>query len=135
MRVREAIFAFVLVAALSACGGDPESSPSAELTEITLSCAKFDDTAKKITDAQAALYSGTGSTEAIDTLEAELSALKDGAPADVRTALTDLGAAFRDAEEILDKPTPKNTAKLAELAQKLSDDGQKITAYITAECQ
>lgn len=135
MRVREAIFAAVLVASLSACGGDPESSPSDELTEITLACEKFDDTAKKITDAQASLYSGTGSTEAIDTLEAELSALKDGAPADVRTALTDLSAAFRDAEQILEKPTPENTAKLAAVAQKLSDDGQKITAYIASECK
>ncbi len=135
MRVREAIFAAVLVAALSACGGDPESSPSDELTEITLACEKFEDTAKKITDAQASLYSGTGDTEAIDTLEAELSALKDGAPADVRTALTDLSTAFRDAEQILEKPTPENTSKLADVAQKLSDDGQKITAYIASECE
>ena len=135
MRVREAIFAAVLIVSLSACGGDPESNPSDELTEITLSCEKFDDTAKKITDAQAALYSGTGSSEAIDILEAELAALEDGAPADVRTALADLSAAFRDAEEILEKPTPENTAKLADVAKKLSDDGQKVTAYITAECE
>lgn len=135
MRVREAIFAVVLVAALSACGGDPESSPSDELTEITISCARFDDTARKITDAQAALYSGTGSAEALDTLEAELSALEEGAPSEIRTALRDMSSAFRDAQEVLERPSPANTAKLADLAKKLSDDGQKITAYITSECE
>lgn len=135
MRVREAFFAAVLVVALSACGGDPDSSPSGEITEMTLACDKFADTAKKITDAQTELYSGTGSTEAIDTLEAELSALKDGAPTDVQTALTDLTAAFRDAEALLAEPTPENTTKLADLAQKLSEDGQKVAGYITSECE
>lgn len=104
------------------------------MTEITISCEEFEDTARKITDAQAALYSGPGGTEAIDTLETELSALEEGAPADVRTALRGMTAAFRDAQEILAEPTPENTAKLAELSEELSADSEKITAYITSKC-
>ena len=135
MRVRTVIFGVVIAAALSACSDGSEPDPSAPISEITISCEKFDDTAQKITDAQTSLYSGTGSTEAIDTLETELAALKEGAPADVQDALTDMTAAFRDAEALLTEPTPESSAKLADLAQELSDDGQKITAYITSECE
>jgi hypothetical protein len=139
VRTREAILAVVLGVALSACSGDddgadPDPNPSAPVTEMTVDCDRFSDTSTRITDAQTALYSGTGGTAAIDSLTAELTALKADAPADVQTALTDMLAAFRDAEEILDNPTPENKAKLAELSPKLSADGQRITAYITSQC-
>ena len=139
MRTREALLAVVLAAALSACSGDddtadPDPKPSDPVSEITLECAAFADTAEKITDAQAALYSDTGGAAAIDTLSAELTALKADAPEDIQTALTDLLAAFRDAKEILENPTPENKAKLVDLSPELSADGQKITAYITSQC-
>jgi hypothetical protein len=140
VRTREAILAVTLAIALSACsGGDDESgdakpNPSAPVTEITIDCDKYADTAKVITDAEAELYAGTGGTAAIDTLVTELTALKAGAPAGIQTALTDMEAAFRDAEEILENPTPENKARLADLSPKLSTDGQEITAYIRSEC-
>lgn len=138
MRTREALLAVVLAAALSACSGDdtadPDPKPSDPVTEITLECAEFADTAEKITDAQTALYSGAGGTGAIDTLSAELTALQADAPPEIRTALTGMLAAFRDAEEILENPTPENKARLADLSPKLSADGQRITAYITSQC-
>jgi hypothetical protein len=138
VRIREGILAVLLAAALAACTDDSGSSrptpTGGPLTEVTVDCAKYADTAKRITDAQTALYADTGSTEAIDNLVAELTALKDEAPADIQTALTDMEAAFRDAQEILKHPTPENKARLADLSPKLSDDGQKITAYITSEC-
>ena len=141
MRIRSGILAVALVASLSACSGgdddshDAEPSPSGgPLTEMTIDCARFADTAKKITDAQAALYAGTGGTATIDTLVSELTALKAEAPADIQTALTDMEAAFRDAEEILEHPTRENKARLADLSPKLSADGREITAYITSEC-
>jgi hypothetical protein len=130
-----------LALSVSACsddGDDPESgaSPTSDtpLTEITVDCPEFEDAAKKITDAQAALYSGRGDSEAIDDLVAELDALKEGAPDDVQTALTDMGAAFRDAAALLEKPTRENKAKLVQLAPQLAEDGQTITSYITSEC-
>jgi hypothetical protein len=130
-----------VAAALTACSGgsgdsgDAKPTPTGgQVTEITVDCAKFAGTAKKITDAQAALYSETGGTGAIDTLVTELDALKVGAPSDIQAALTDMESAFRDAEVILKHPTNENKAKLAELAPKLSEDGQKITAYITSKC-
>lgn len=139
MRTREAILAVALALALSACTGDddsadPDPNPSDPVTEITVDCDRFSDTTTKITDAQTALYSGSGGSAAIDTLTAELTALKADAPADIQTALTDMLAAFRDAEKLLDNPTPENKAKLADLSPKLSADGQKITAYITSQC-
>ena len=138
MRSREAILAVALAVTLAACTGDSDDSdPSpteARLSEITIECAEFADTAEKITDAQTALYSDTGSTGAIDTLAAELTALQADAPPEIQTALTGMLAAFRDAEEILESPTQENKARLVELAPKLSADGQKITAYIPSQC-
>jgi len=141
VRTREAILAVVLAFALtlSACSGDDDSddagpNPSDPVSEITLDCDEYADTARAITDAQAQLYAGTGGAAAIDSLVTELTALKAEAPADIQTALTDMEAAFRDAAEILEHPTEENKSRLADLAPKLSDDGQKITAYITSQC-
>jgi hypothetical protein len=129
------VLAAVLMASLSGCGGGSGDKPAAPMTEVTIPCTQFSDTAKKITDAQAEIYGGSGGTEAMDTLLGELDALKDGAPADVKAALTEMGDAFRKAQEIMKDPTQANTAELADLGPKLSADSQKITAYIVSKCQ
>ncbi len=138
MRTLEGFLALALVAALSGCSDDPAAKkpaePSAPMSEITVDCDKFADTAKKINDAQTALYGGTGGQEAIDSLVTELDALKDGAPADVQEALTDMGNGFRSAAEIMENPTAENQAALAALTPKLADDGKKISDYIVDEC-
>jgi anion-transporting ArsA/GET3 family ATPase len=126
--------AAVLLASLTGCGGGSSDKPSAPMTEVAIACDQFSDTAKKIADAQAELYGGTGSTEAIDTLVGELDALKDGAPKDVKAALDEMGDAFRKAQEVMKDPTQASTAELADLGPKLSEDSQKITAYIVAKC-
>jgi len=147
------IFAVALVASLAACSDDPDSdspssgvskSPSSSAsgpsddpaTEVTVDCPEFADTAGKIIEAQAELYSAGGgdASQAIDDLLVELEALKEGAPDDVQGALTNLGSGFQDAAALLESPTKQNQAKLVELAPQLSEDGQKITAYITSEC-
>lgn len=140
MRVHAGILTVVLVAALSGCsdGSDKAGAgalPSVSMTEVTLECDRFADTARAISDAQAALYSGSGDTSALDTLDEELAALGKDAPADVRAALDRMGSAFHDAETFLADPTSANKAALAALAPKLAADSQKITAYITAECE
>lgn len=140
MRVRMGILAVTLALSLTACDDDdPKSdagaSPSdVQLTEVTIDCPQFAEAAQKITEAQAALYDGTGGAGAIDDLVTELNALKDGAPDDIRAALTDMAAAFRDAADILENPNAQNQAALADLSAKLSTDSQKITAYITSKC-
>ncbi|MCW2797604.1 hypothetical protein [Nocardioides sp.] len=139
MRVRMGILAVALALSLAACSddskSDPDPSPSdVVFTEVTIDCPQFADAAKKITDAQAALYDGTGGAGAIDDLVTELNALKEGAPDDIKAALTDMAAAFRDAAQLLENPNPENQAQLADLSAKLSTDSQKITAYITSKC-
>ncbi len=129
----------VLVLA-SGCSGDseePKGAPSTELTEITVECARYADTAQRITDAQTALYDGKDAPEddaAVDALVKELDALQEGAPSDVRTALTDLGEGFRSAQQLLADPTEANRAALAELTPKLSEDSQTVTGWIVEQC-
>ena len=129
----------VLVLA-SGCSGDseePKGAPSTELTEITVECARYADTAQRITDAQTALYDGKDAPEddaAVDALVKELDALQEGAPSDVRSALTDLGEGFRSAQQLLADPTEANRAALAELTPKLSEDSQTVTGWIVEQC-
>jgi hypothetical protein len=136
----------VALLALTACSSDDEpgasaspgatrlGTPSATLTEITVPCAEFQETAAKIAEAQSELYAGTGDDRAIDTLAAELEALKDGAPDDVQDALDTLVDGFRDAEELLADPSAADQEALAEVAAELSAAGQKVTAYVVAQC-
>jgi uncharacterized phage infection (PIP) family protein YhgE len=112
---------------------DPADDPS--VTEVTVDCPEFEDAAKKIADAQTALYDPAGNTdEAIDDLLAELDALKKGAPDDVQQALTDLSSGFQDAADLLENPTQGNQARLVALASQLADDGRQVTDYIQEQC-
>ncbi|WP_182376436.1 hypothetical protein [Nocardioides sp. WS12] len=130
----------VLALLCGGCSDDPDESdadPSAPVTDITVECDRFEDTAQRITDAQTALYDGKDSpadAEAVDTLVAELDALKDDAPDDVDTALTDLGEGFRSAQELLADPSAADGAALAELAPGLSEDSQTVTTWILSQC-
>lgn len=133
----------VALAALTGCSGDPgdprepEADPSAPLTDVTVDCERYADTAQRITDAQTALYDGKDSpddTEAVNELVAELDALKDEAPDDVDTALTDLGAGFRSAKELLEEPDGTDGAELTEVASSLAEDSQTVTAWILDQC-
>jgi hypothetical protein len=147
------LFAVALVAALVACSdddpksdspsdGDPTSSvgsPSGtsepSVTEVTVDCPEFAETAKKIVEAQAELYAPGGDAgQAIDDLLVELESLKEGAPEDVQQALTDLGSGFEDAAALLEDPTRQNQARLVALAEQLAEDGEKVTGYITEQC-
>lgn len=143
MRTREAILGLAMAVSLSmslaACsgdddGGNAEPKPSGPVSEITVDCDTYADTAKAITQAQAELYSAPGSEGAIDRLADELAALKDDAPSEISAALTRLETGFREAEQYLEEPTPTNSTRLVELAPELSEDGQKVTAYITSHC-
>lgn len=142
MRTREAFLAvglsLALALAASGCSSDDDGGattpPTDPVSEITLDCDKYDDAARAITQAQAALYSAPGSAGAIDRLADELAALKKDAPSEISAALTRLETGFRQAEQYLEDPTPKNSTHLVELAPELSADGQKVTAYITSQC-
>lgn len=144
------ILGLFLALTLTACGGSDDdkgsedkkasdastrlATPSGEMTELTVPCAAFADTASKIADAQKDLYTKSGAADAVDKLAGELGELKDGAPADVKRAIDDLVDAFRTAADVLENPTSAGQAELAKLAGKLSEAGQKVTAYVTAKC-
>lgn len=129
-----------LALTLGGCSDDPEepdADPSAPVTDITVECDRFEDTAQRITDAQTALYDGKDSPEdatAVDSLVTELDALKEDAPDDVDDALTGLGEGFRSAQELLADPNEADGAALAELAPALAEDSQAVTTWILSEC-
>lgn len=131
----------VLALLCGGCSDDPDESdadPSAPVTDITVECDRFEDTAQRITDAQTTLYDGKDSPEdatAVDSLVTELDALKEDAPDDVDDALTGLGEGFRSAQELLADPTPANSDELAALAPALSEDSQAVTAWILSQCK
>lgn len=137
--------ALVVSAALVGCsdgsGDGSTADPSPEPSDITVSCDRFDETAQRITEAQVAIYDGKDSADdlaAVDALVAELDALKTDAPEEVRTALTDLGSAFREAQRLLDGATAGDQAglnELAGLAPALAEDSQVVTAWILDQCE
>lgn len=147
MRVRAGILVVVLAASVTACGGggDDEKpgagstrlgSPSSQVTQSRIDCAKYADTAQKITEAQQELYAGSGgSTEALDTLKSRMNALKDGAPDDVQAAIDELNVAFVKVKEVMANPTSEAQQELAQMGPKLAADGQTITAYIVSQCK
>lgn len=139
MRVPKRLLAAPLLVGLSvglaACGGDdPKAEPTFGLTEVAVDCDAFAETAKRITDAQAELYTGTGGQEAVDDLVEELDALEDGAPKDVRAALSEMAAAFEDARGIVATPDAEAAAKLAEVSEAIAEDGKTITDYVRSQC-
>ncbi|MFL6022285.1 MAG: hypothetical protein ACJ72O_03025 [Marmoricola sp.] len=146
MRVRAGILVVVLAASVTACGGGGDdkvpsagstrlSTPKSTPTESVLDCAKYNDTAQKIVRAQQELFSGShGDTKALDDLKASMDGLKDGAPSNVRAAVDELNQAFDKVQEIMSQPTSEAQQELAEMAPKLSTDGQTITAYIVSQC-
>lgn len=147
------ILALALAASLAACsdddpdsGSSPNDDPTSSVgsasgtaepsaTEVTVDCPEFAETAKKIVEAQAELYTpGGDAKQAIDDLLVELEALKKDAPDDVQQALTDLGSGFQNAAALLEDPTRENQAQLIELAPQLAEDGETVTGYITEQC-
>ena len=146
------ILAVALAASIAACSDDPDSdSPANEdptssvgtasgtaepsVTEATVDCPEFAETARTIVEAQTELYTpGGDAAQAIDDLLVELEALKEGAPEDVQQALTDLGSGFQDAADLLEDPTRENQAQLVALAEQLAEDGETVTGYITEQC-
>ena len=97
-------------------------------------CAKLRDAGQKLQTAEVQLYTSAGTSTAVSQLETELDALKSGAPSSIRSAIDDLAGAFRTAAQLLAHPTDQNKTALASIGSKLAVDGQKLTAYVTAQC-
>ncbi|GAA3652058.1 hypothetical protein GCM10022237_09880 [Nocardioides ginsengisoli] len=125
------------------CGGsshDPKadaSSGATTLPGISLHCAKYADTAQRITDAQKALYDGhdsPGDATAVDDLVAALEAVKKEAPAQVDAAVTDLEDGFRSAQRLLRSGDPADSADLDLIAVQLAEDSQVVTTWIAGQC-
>ena len=151
MRTRFALVIVTLAAVVSACGSS--SSPSATGTNgtttpavptpsisipagISFDCARYLNTAQHISQATSNMFTGSAAdfTAAMNALEAEFAALKNGAPSDVKSALDEMASAMTDIAKIRANPSAADQARLQSLATKLPVDGRKITAYIAGKC-
>ncbi|MCW2787380.1 MAG: hypothetical protein JWP74_3897 [Marmoricola sp.] len=146
MRARIALVV-VLVAVLSACGSSSssdtkkaDSTPTSGTTSVpggsSLDCAKFANTAEQMSAAAQKAFTGSADslTAGLKALDAEFNALKQGAPADVKSAIDDLTSAFSQIAKIRANPTAANASNLQKLSARLPTDDQKIAAYITTKC-
>lgn len=130
----------VALAVATGCSGDPDepvADPSAPLSDVTVDCDRFEDTAQRITDAQTVLYDGKDSPDdaaAVDDLVGELQALEEEAPDDVDAALRGLAEGFRSAQELLADPGTADSGELSTLSATLAEDGQAVTTWILSRC-
>lgn len=128
MRIPIAVAAALAAAVLTSCT-DSGSGASPY-------CAKLIRASERLTSAQSDLYGGgTGSRAALRKIVAELNGLRDGAPSQIKAALTDMASAFESAERLVQDPASAASAQLAEVAKRLSGDGKKISAYATSKCK
>ena len=152
MRPCRCMIAGALVFVLAACtttthGHAPKaSSPGVSSAAITTPnslptkavsryCQKLRTAGERIQQAQVQLYSpGTGKSEAINTLLAELDGLKIGAPQEIKSALSDLASGFQRADSLLAHPSSGNSSALASIGSKLATDARKITGYVASQC-
>jgi hypothetical protein len=135
-----ALAALVLFGGCSGSSDQPEAGASdsrSTLPGISLHCAKYADTAQRITDAQRALYDGQaspGDATAVDDLVAALEAVKKEAPDRVDAAVDDLEDGFRSAQRLLRSGDPADSAELSLISAQLADDSQVVTTWIAGQC-
>lgn len=128
MRIRElTIIAVTAGAALTGCtSSGSDTSPY---------CRELSTAAQRISTSQADLYNGTpAARRSMQRLVGELRSLQAEAPAQIKVVLTELGEAFRSAQDLLQHPRPATSTQLAAVAQTLGRDGRKITDYVTSQC-
>lgn len=129
-----------LAALLGGCGSSsrsPAADPSATVTSTAVPCRRYAETAQRIADAQAELYSGRATASGQSTVErlaGELEALETGAPAEVANALADLADGFRLAQQLLSSPSTRGSAQLKALTSRLAEDGTTISTWIQGRC-
>ena len=98
-------------------------------------CTKLRSAGQRIQQAEVQLYtSSNGRSAAVNALETELNGLKVGAPAAIKSALTDLGNAFKMAQSLLAHPSSANNSTLAQIGSRLAADAQKVSQYVASKC-
>jgi hypothetical protein len=116
--------------------GSAEFGQSTSSKPVSAYCTKLRAAGARIQAAQVQMYTGAGSqaSSALTALESELGALKSGAPASIKAALTDLANAFRQAQSLLAHPSSSSGTALAQISSKLASDAQAITGYVASQC-
>jgi hypothetical protein len=139
----------VLAGTLSACtsGSGGSAAPSSTFvrptpsrptalatTHLSKECARLASAANAINDAQGTLYTSGGDPASVHALQTRLRSLRAGTPANVSAALTELATGFGTAQQLLAHHGKNNNAKLGQLQQKLSADGQLVSQYVVEKC-
>jgi hypothetical protein len=131
-----AVAVLVLAGCTSGSGhGRTTSSPSRSAPATTGHsdfCARLAAAAERIAGAETDLYASR--RPAARALQSQLQPLQAEVPPNVGAALAELALAFRTAQRLLEHPTARNKAKLAELQPKLSLDTRIVTQYVVGKC-
>lgn len=153
MRLRFAVLALVLVAAVSGCGSDdkknassesPASTPAASESLASLDpsdvdtakCAQFFAGQAKAAELSSKLTPGSDVSAAIEAANEQFEALKQGAPADIQEALDKVRAAYTLLGKLYKDPASMSAsaAELQEATKDLQENALKLNNWIIQNC-
>jgi hypothetical protein len=99
-------------------------------------CTKLTAVSQRLISAEQDFFKGgAGGQGALSRVVGELQALQPSSPTGIRTALAELIIAFQDAEHALRHPSKEGQEQLAQAADVLSADGNKLSNYVTSKCK
>ena len=128
VRIRMTLVGLLVVGTAAGCTSDSQKSDPY--------CQQLSATSERLASAQQDLYQvGAGSKAALNQIVGELQGLQTSAPADIRTALSELVTAFQQADDALRQPTKRAQRQLAQAAKVLAADGKKLTDYVASKCE
>jgi hypothetical protein len=141
--MKRAVVGLVLVGVLAACGGGGGSSKSSSSSSSSSSganpaagafCRQLSGLAQQLAQRLGGSKGPTSKAD-FDAIADLYSQLINGAPPEVKPALTDLVAALREGGQALADPAKPDVAKLQDFQTKLAADSQKMSTYTGANCK
>ena len=140
--MKRGLVALVVAAALAGCGGGGGSSSSSSASSSSSGsnpaasgfCRQLSGLAQQLAQ-RLGTAKGPTSKADFDAIADLYSQLLNGAPPEVKPALTDLVAALREGGQALADPAKPDVPKLQDFQAKLATDSKKLSTYTGANCK